>query len=74
MAYNPNTRHQGNKKSFEELNFKEQALSINGQIASLRMAIRAHLRRAATERRSTPAVRRKCEGQVKRLLERLKTI
>lgn len=73
MTYDPSKRHQGDTKSFEELNFKEQALSINGQIATLRKAIRAHVRRAALQGRSTVAVHRKCTGQVERMLAVLKT-
>jgi hypothetical protein len=39
-------------KTFEELSFGEQSLSINGQIASLRQAIQAHVKTAEKEKRN----------------------
>lgn len=68
MEYNPNTPHQRGTKSFEDLTFKEQALSINAQCLVLEKAIRAHARRAADAR----ATMEKCVGQVERLSARLR--
>src|SRR5580704_8540953 len=36
------TPHQGGTKAFKQLTYKEQALSINGTIATLEKAVRYH--------------------------------
>jgi hypothetical protein len=46
-------RHKDDTKTFDELNYAEQAKSINGQIISLMKSINAHERRAIKEKRGT---------------------
>jgi hypothetical protein len=60
------------KAPFATYNFKQQALSINGRVADLRRAIRAHMRRAASEGRDPIAVQRKCIDQVRRMCESMR--
>ena len=52
-------RHQGDSKTFEELNFKEQSLSMNMTALNFRRQLQAHLRRAEKEDRNLTAVLRK---------------
>jgi hypothetical protein len=73
MQYNPKSLHQRGTKAFKDLNFKEQALSINGTIAHLEKAIRHHAR--AGTNRAAQAERKileKCTKQVERLADRLR--
>lgn len=58
-------RHQGDTKTFDELDASEQAKSINGSVRSLEMAIKNHVD-------SGKGTRDKCIAQLERLLERLK--
>ena len=74
MEYNPNTPHQGGTKAFKDLTYKEQALSINGDIANLEKAIRYHASFGATHTaRLEREIREKCIKQVERLAKRLRT-
>jgi hypothetical protein len=72
MEHNPNTPHQGGTKAFKDLNYKQQALSINGSIANLGKAIRFHAAKAKSPRLERE-VREKCVKQVERLANRLRT-
>lgn len=65
------TAHQRHTKDFEELNFKEQAQSINAQFANLGKALKAHLRKAKAEGRDTRKVREKCVSQAVKLTQRI---
>ncbi len=58
-------RHQGDTKTFNGLNAREQSNSINGSIRSLEMAVENHV----DNRKGTS---RKCIAQLERLLNRLK--
>lgn len=73
MAYNPNKQHQRGTKAFKDLNYKQQALSINGSIADLKKAIRFHARFGA---KNTPRTERqildKCVSQVEGLANQLR--
>lgn len=60
-------RHRNDTATFGELGFAEQAKSINGQIRSLEMSIRSHIRNSPTQAKT----RLKCNHQVNRLLNRL---
>jgi acyl-CoA reductase-like NAD-dependent aldehyde dehydrogenase len=62
--------HQNNTKTFEQLDFSEQAKSITAQIQSLEKAINANVRRAVDENRKSPAAKRL--EQVERFVQRLK--
>jgi hypothetical protein len=62
--------HKNNTKTFEKLDYAEQAKSITAQIHALGMAIKANVRRAETEHRALPALKR--IEQVERLVQRLK--
>jgi hypothetical protein len=74
MEYDPNTPHQGGTKAFKDLTYKEQALSINGTIATLEKAIHFHARFGATHTAQPEReILEKCIQQVERLLERLRT-
>ncbi|MGA7219516.1 MAG: hypothetical protein WBX38_14440 [Candidatus Sulfotelmatobacter sp.] len=64
-------RHKIDTKTFEELDFVGQAMSINAQIAILGHAIRANLRRAGQERRDTKIVRNTRTDQIERLRQRI---
>lgn len=65
-------RHRGDTRTFEELDFAEQAKSISAQIVVLQRAIRAHARRTGMEsNRDADQTMLKCIGQVSRLLTRL---
>jgi hypothetical protein len=73
MEYNPNTPHQGGTKSFKDLTYKEQALSINGSIANLEKAVRYHARFGSTQMgRDEQATLEKCSRQLEKLLGRLR--
>jgi hypothetical protein len=73
VEYNPSTPHQGGTKAFKDLTYKEQALSINGDIANLEKAIRYHARFGATHTaRLEREIREKCIKQVERLAKRLR--
>jgi acyl-CoA reductase-like NAD-dependent aldehyde dehydrogenase len=61
---------QNNTKTFDELDYTEQAKSISGQISILEKAIRANIRRAKKEQKKSPAQNR--IEQVERLVQRLK--
>ena len=63
--------HQGHTKEFDELNFKEQAQSINAQFANLGKAVKAHLRKAKVEGRDMERVREKCMSQADKLVHRI---
>jgi hypothetical protein len=60
------------KAPFHSYSFKEQALSINGRISDLEKAVRAHMRRAASEGRGRGRVEEKCANQIQRMLERIR--
>jgi len=61
-------RHQNDTKTFEELDFKEQALAMNAAAAQYRKMIVANLRRAEAEQRSVDRVRRTCIGLLERIV------
>ena len=63
--------HKKHTKTFEELNYSEQAKSISAEIRSLEMAIIANNRRAKKENRQLPIEKR--IEQVERLVQRLKS-
>ncbi|GAB6283507.1 MAG: hypothetical protein STSR0008_22800 [Ignavibacterium sp.] len=63
--------HKNHTKTFEELDFNEQAKSITAQINVLVSAIRAHIRRAAEENRNSQQTQLKCVKQLIRALDRL---
>jgi hypothetical protein len=50
--------HKDGTKDFDELNYAEQAKSINAQLLNLEHAIIANDRRAATENRERPLQKR----------------
>ncbi|MEI6749424.1 MAG: hypothetical protein WCM93_09710, partial [Bacteroidota bacterium] len=61
-------KHGKDDKSFEQLNFSEQAKSINGQISRLTRSIIAHRNRAQDEINKNPdEVLLKCAGQIGRI-------
>ena len=62
--------HKKNTKTFEQLDFAEQAKSITAQIHSIEMAIGANIRKAVDENKKSPAKKRL--AQVERLVQRLK--
>jgi len=62
--------HKNHTRTFESLDYAEQAKSITAQIHSLEMAIKANIRRALEEKRELP-IRKRIE-QVERLVQRLK--
>jgi hypothetical protein len=62
--------HQNDTKTFEQLNFAEQAKSITAQIHSLEMAIKANIKRAGEENKDSP-VKIRIE-QIERFVQRLK--
>lgn len=64
-------RHKDDTKDFNELNFGEQARSINAHIVVLQRSIAAHLKRAESEGRDAGRVRDKCTSQLRRLLDRV---
>jgi len=66
--------HQDNIKTFEELNYAEQARSINAQIIIIEKAINANIRRATKEKRESPIGKRieQLEGLVERLKRKYK--
>jgi hypothetical protein len=72
MEYNPKALHQRGTKAFKDLNYKEQALSINGDIANLEKAIRYHARSGVTPTRLEREILEKCIKQVERLVARLR--
>jgi len=63
--------HGKNDKTFEELNFSEQAKSINGQVSRLTSSIRAHHRRAIQENKDSNEVLLKSLGQIARIINNL---
>jgi len=63
-------RHKADTRTFEELDYADQARSINAQIRVLEKAITANIRRAKKEKRPSPAEKR--IEQVERLVQRLK--
>jgi hypothetical protein len=64
-------RHKFDTKDFNELNFGEQARSINAHIVVLQRSIVAHVKRAENEGRNVGRVRDKCANQLRRLLARV---
>ena len=64
-------RHKDDTKDFNELNFGEQARSINAHIVQLQQSIRAHLKRAESEGRDVGRVHEKCINQLWRLVDRV---
>jgi len=64
-------RHKDDTKDFNELNFGEQARSINAHIVVLQRSITAHLKRAEYEGRNVGRVQDKCTNQLRRLLARV---
>jgi hypothetical protein len=66
--------HKGHTKDFEGLSYAEQAKSINATMAYATKAIKAHLRKAVSEKRNVDSVHKKCIGQVSRLLKRIEEI
>ncbi len=64
-------RHKDDTKDFNELDFGEQARSINAHIVVLQRSIAAHLKRAESEGRDAGRVRDKCTNQLRRLLSRI---
>jgi len=63
-------RHKADTRTFEELDYAEQAKSINAQIRVIEKAITANIRRAKTAKKPSPAEKR--IEQVERLVQRLK--
>jgi len=53
-----NKAHQNETKNFEELEYAEQAKSINAQLLNLERAILANARRAKAENRDNPLTTR----------------
>lgn len=53
-----NKQHQNETKNFEELDYAEQARSINAQMQNLEHAIQANARRAKAENRDNPVLTR----------------
>jgi len=66
--------HIDDTKTFEELNYAEQARSINAQIIIIEKAINANIRRATKEKRESPIGKRieQLEGLVERLKRKYK--
>jgi len=62
--------HKQHTKTFEELDYADQAKSISAQIRSLEMAIKANIRKAKDENKPPPTEKR--IEQVERLVQRLK--
>jgi flagellar biosynthesis/type III secretory pathway chaperone len=62
--------HKTHTKTFEELDYAEQAKSISAQINILERAIIANARKAKVEQKETPIPNR--IEQVERLVQRLK--
>jgi len=61
-------RHQHDTKTFEELNFKEQALAMNAAAAQYRKMLDANLRRAEADHRSVDGVRNIRLGLLSRIV------
>jgi hypothetical protein len=55
MKKNPSRRHKGDTKTFEELNFSEQAKAINVKIVWFLSATKNHIRKCALEHGSIRA-------------------
>lgn len=73
MEYNRKTPHQGGTKAFKQLTYKEQALSINGTIATLEKAVRYHAKFGSSQTgRQEQEILMNGAKQVERLLERLR--
>jgi hypothetical protein len=60
-------RHKRDTRTFEELNFSEQAKSISAPLVNLGRAIRHHAR----QDRATARTRAKLSAQVRRFAERM---
>jgi len=58
-------------KTFDELTYEEQSKSISAKIISLGNAIKAHQRRALSEKRDSNKTLIRNIGQLSRLIERL---
>jgi hypothetical protein len=61
-------RHKGDTKTFEELNFQEQAQAMNMTALQFRKQLAAHLRRANEEGRSPSEVLRSRLQLLERIL------
>ena len=64
-------RHKRDTHSFDELTYREQAGSINALVINLEASVQAHVRRGEEEGRDAAATRRKCAGQIRRMLGRI---
>ena len=70
----PEFRHKGDTATFEQLNFKEQAQSLNADLVLyLPKAIRAHVDKARDEGRDQGETLKKCIKLVDRLKAELET-
>ncbi len=64
--------HKQHTKTFEELNFNEQAKSISATINNLARAIRVHVRRAnEISNKNSNETLLKCIGQCSRMIDKL---
>ncbi len=64
--------HKGHTKTFDELDFAEQAKSINATIINLSNSISAHVKRAGEiDGKNSNETLLKCIGQCSRMIDRL---
>ncbi len=63
--------HRNNTKTFEELDYAQQARSISAQILSLERAMLAHKRRATAENRNVAELHTQLITQVQRMIVRI---
>jgi hypothetical protein len=63
--------HKRHTAEFRDLDYVEQARSINAQLSIIGKAIRHHIRNAESFGKSRDVTQSKCEVQVERLLERI---
>lgn len=61
--------HKDGTKTFDELNYSEQANSINAQMQNLEAAIKANIRRAKQENTDNPKEKRL--NNIKNMLKRI---
>jgi hypothetical protein len=73
---NKTKRHQNDTKAFEELNYKEQALSINIHAAWFVAATKNHIRKCAEEKgdRAASEMPAKVAAQLRRIADQLETL
>lgn len=64
--------HKQETATFDELTFADQAKSINAQVAILKKAIKANIKRAKTEGRDIEKLKTKRYEQIIRLSESLR--